>query len=537
MARREITGALLKDMLRGAAEVLDKNKERVNALNVFPVPDGDTGTNMGLTLTAAVREAENTAGDLSKVAAAASMGSLMGARGNSGVILSQFFRGVSIAWADKSVAGPKDVAQAFLEATRTAYRAVMKPVEGTMLTVVRIATKEALVAARRGSDVETVLKAALTGARTALQETPFLLPVLKEADVVDAGGQGLVYILEGAVAAVTGEDVSVQQTSIESPIGVEKHDEESSLDLEFAYCTEVLLSGNNLSDVTIKNKLVLLGDSMLVVGDKHALKIHIHTNHPGKVLEELLTFGSLHDIKIDNMKEQQAQLKHKSLSNDHPNKVLGVVAVASGSGIKNIFKGLGVDVVVNGGQTMNPSTEELLAAINSIAAEKVLVLPNNKNIILAAKQAQRLTSRKVEVIPTQTIAQGIGAMVAFNPDLDLERNVYDMTQAAQKVVTGEITYAVRSTQINGQEITAGDIMGLIDGKLKIVGKEVAQVTLQVLDQMVQPETELITLFKGEDVSTEDAHALLRLVKERFPDCDVELQVGEQPLYYYILAVE
>jgi DAK2 domain fusion protein YloV len=539
---QQVTGTRLKEMLRGAVVVLEKNKEQVNALNVFPVPDGDTGTNMGLTISAALQEAEKVTGDLSQVARAASTGSLMGARGNSGVILSQFFRGVAVAWADKSEAGPKDIAEALLEATRTAYRAVMKPVEGTMLTVARIAGKEASVAARQGGDVETVLKAALAGAKKALLQTPSLLPVLKEAGVVDAGGQGIVYILEGAVAAYSGQDLAADLTDAEPSLPIMDHAELFKLcgaDLPFGYCTEVLLRGTNLAEGVVKNKIRTLGDSMLVVGDSNIIKVHIHTNHPGQVLEQLVSLGSLHDIKIDNLSEQQAQFEQGSLNNQQPQKTkaLGSVAVALGEGIKAIFEGLGVDVVLTGGQTMNPSTEELLAAIDSTGAENVLVLPNNKNVILAAKQAEELSSRKVKVIPTKSIAQGIGAMVAFNPDVDVESNVQLMTTAGQKVDTAEITYAVRSTRINGREIMAGDIMGLVNDKLAVVGKEVAQVALEVLDQIVTPENELITLLYGEDVSAEDAKSLLAAIEERFTDCDVEMHAGGQPLYYYILAVE
>ncbi|MFY9188644.1 MAG: DAK2 domain-containing protein [bacterium] len=537
MAVKEINGTMLQNMLRGATAVLERNKDRVNALNVFPVPDGDTGTNMYLTLTAALREAESVSSPLSRVAMAASTGSLMGARGNSGVILSQFFRGVGIAWTDLDQAGSKEVAQAFVEATKTAYRAVMKPVEGTMLTVARFATKEALAAARQGgADVETVLTAALTGARTALERTPSMLPVLREAGVVDAGGQGLVHILEGALASLSGQDVVVDKAGAELATVPETSESAVTSDLAFGYCTELLVKGLKLSDEAVKQKLMSLGDSLLVVGDGNALKVHIHTNHPGQVLEQLIAFGSLHDIKIDNMQEQKSQFE-ASLADTKELKSLGVVAVSLGSGIKSIFEGLGVDVVVSGGQTMNPSTEELLEAIARVPAASVLVLPNNKNVVLAAQQAQKLADGKVEVIPTRSIAQGIGAMVAFNPDVDMKSNIQAMNAAADKVITGEVTYAIRSTRINGQDIAAGDIMGLVNGKLEVVGKEVSEVSLEILDQMVQPASELITLFSGEKTTEEEAESLVAAVRERFSDCDVELHVGGQPLYYYLIAVE
>lgn len=534
MAVHEITGTILRKMLRGAAIALDKNKDYVNTLNVFPVPDGDTGTNMHLTLNAALREAEKESEPLSQVALAASTGSLMGARGNSGVILSQFFRGMGVAWADLTVAGPKDIAQAFLEATRTAYRAVMKPVEGTMLTVARIATKEALAASRRDADAEEVLTAALTGAKTSLAQTPSMLPVLKEAGVVDAGGQGLVYILEGALLALGSQGLESEEMKL---VPVQAEQQTVDTDIVFGYCTELLVKGTMLPAEAIKRRLISLGDSMLVVGDDNTIKVHIHTNHPGRVLEELLSFGSLHDVKIDNMREQKNQLQEKPAESQKENKSIGIVAVALGAGIKAIFEGLGVDVVISGGQTMNPSTEELLEAIAAIEADSVLVLPNNKNVVLTAQQAKELAERKVEVIPTKSIAQGIGAMVAFNLDLDLKNNVQVMTAAAEKVITGEVTYAVRSTRLNGQEIDAGDIMGLIDGNLEVVGKEVISVSLEILDQMVNAESELITLFSGEEATDEEAKLLLEEAKKRFSHCDVELHVGGQPLYYYLMAVE
>lgn len=536
MPIENITGTMLQKMLRGAVTVLENNKDEVNALNVFPVPDGDTGTNMFLTLSAALKEAEKESGPLSQVATAASTGSLMGARGNSGVILSQLFRGVAIAWANHGVAGPKDLAQALVEATKTAYRGVMKPVEGTMLTVARITSKEALSAARRGADMETVFMSALAGAQTALAQTPEMLPVLKEAGVVDAGGQGLVYILEGMLAALTGQEPMGTKVSFKLPAASEEHAHASD-SIAFGYCTEALVRGKNLSDKVIKQKLSPLGDSMLVVGDRNVIKVHIHTNRPDRVLKELLVFGSLHDIDIDNMRDQETQFQQGPAEDNKKTKSLGVVAVALGTGIKAIFEGLGVDVVVTGGQTMNPSTEELLEAINSVPAESVLVLPNNKNVVLAAKQAQKLANQKVEVVPTRSIAQGIGAMVAFSPDLDIEDNAETMIAAGQKVITGEVTYAVRSTRVDGREIEAGDIMGLVDGKLETVGKEVAQVTLEILRQMVQPESDLITIFSGEETPREDAESLLAVVEEQFPECDVELHTGGQPLYYYLLAVE
>jgi len=537
-----LTGHHLRAMLQGAARYLEKNKEQVNALNVFPVPDGDTGTNMYLTLAAALKEAMQGPDDLPKVAAAASTGSLMGARGNSGVILSQLFRGAAQALANCQTAGPKDVAQALVEATRTAYRAVMKPVEGTILTVARLAARKALAAARDGGDVEAVLRAALAGAREALDKTPSLLPVLHEAGVVDAGGQGLVLILEGALAGLTGREVGPTAGTVPAasravePLFPAK-EESTPQNITFGYCTEVLLRGHELDAGAIREKLGRHGDSLLVVGDAEAVKVHIHTNHPGQVLEELLSYGTLHDIKIDNMRDQHREYLKGGGGEASGKKRIGIVAVAQGEGLMAAFKSLGADVVLSGGQTMNPSTEEFVNAVEEVPAPEVLVLPNNKNVILAARQAEGLVQKKMAVVPTRSIPQGIAALVAFNPEMDLEKNASLMAEAAQKVKTGEVTYAVRSSRVNGHEIAAGDILGLIDDQLVVTGREVEEVAEQVLAVMVDDESELITLFAGRDVPPEAAEKLRKRTQERFPGCEVELHVGGQPLYYYILSVE
>lgn len=537
MTAGEITGRHLRAMLQGAAAHLEKNKEQVNALNVFPVPDGDTGTNMHLTLTAAVKEAMQGPDGLSAVAAAASKGSLMGARGNSGVILSQLFRGLAQAWVDKTTAGPKDVAQGLVEATRTAYRAVLKPVEGTILTVARLAAREALGAARAGGDVEAVLKAAVAGAKEALAKTPLLLPVLREAGVVDAGGQGLVYILEGALGALAGAETTQPEEDLPAPARAPREEAQPE-ELRYGYCTEVLLRGQKLDVGAIRAKLLGYGDSLLVVGGADAVKVHVHTNHPGQVLEELLAYGTLHDVKIDNMREQHREFRAVAVpAPARTEKALAVVAVAIGDGLKAAMEGLGADVVVSGGQTMNPSTEELLAAIETAPAKKVLVLPNNKNVILAAKQTEGLTQKEVAVVPTRSIPQGIAALLAFNPELGLAENAANMAAAAQKVKTGEVTYAVRSTRTNGHEIAAGDILGLVDDELVTVGQDVNQVTEEILSVMVGPDSELITVFTGQDLKPEAAEELFARVRERFKDCEVEFHAGGQPLYYYILAVE
>lgn len=541
MTEGALTGQHLRAMLQGAALHLEKNKEQVNALNVFPVPDGDTGTNMYLTLAAALKEALQGPEDLPTVAAAASAGSLMGARGNSGVILSQLFRGAAQALANCRAAGAQDVARALVEATRTAYRAVMKPVEGTILTVARLAARKALAAARNGGDVEEVLRAALAGAREALAQTPSLLPVLREAGVVDAGGQGLVLILEGALAALTGQEVGPAAGAVPDVCGpaepLRPAEERAPEAITFGYCTEVLVRGQKVEIDALREKLSRHGDSLLVVGDAQTVRVHIHTNHPGQVLEELLNYGTLHDIKIDNMRDQHREYLKSGEGEITGEKRLGVVAVAQGEGLMAAFKSLGADVVLSGGQTMNPSTEEFVKAIEEVPAPEVLVLPNNKNVILAARQAEGLTSKRIAVVPTRSIPQGIAALVAFNPELGLEENAAFMAEAAQKVRTGEVTYAVRSSRVNGHEINAGDILGLVDGELVVTGREVGEVAEQVLASMVNDESELITIFAGRDVPPEAAEELKKRTEERFSGREVELHVGGQPLYYYILSVE
>lgn len=543
-----LTGRDLRALLQGALEHLEKNKEQVNALNVFPVPDGDTGTNMYLTLAAAVREALQGPEDVASIAAAAGNGSLMGARGNSGVILSQLFRGAAQSLAPNPALGPRELAAALMEATRTAYRAVLKPVEGTILTVARLAAREALLAARSGSDVEGVLRAAVAGAQEALAKTPALLPVLREAGVVDAGGQGLVYILTGALAALSGERgepvgapaAALPATAVATAPAEEK---KPAAELAYGYCTEALLRGTGLDADRLRQRLAGYGDSLLVVGEPGLVKVHVHTNHPGRVLEELLTQGTLHDIKIDNMRDQHRESTRvtppaaPAPENAPPQRELGVVTVAQGEGIRAALEGLGADVVLSGGQTMNPSTEEFVAAFEKVPARSILVLPNNKNVVLAARQAAELTAKKVAVVPTRSIPQGVAALVAFNPEQDLAANAAAMEAASRRVKSGEITYAVRSTRVNGHEIAAGDVLGLVEDELVASGREVEQVTEEVLTQMVSPASELITVFAGQDVAPEAAQQLAARLKDRFPQCEVELHSGGQPLYYYILSVE
>jgi len=538
-----------------ASAVLDENRSKVDALNVFPVPDGDTGTNMSLTMKSAAAEVgkcgSNRLGDLAQ---AASMGSLMGARGNSGVILSQLFRGLAKALEGKEAAGPIELAWAFQEGVNTAYKAVMKPVEGTILTVAREAARAAVVAARENADILGVLRAALESAEKTLAQTPDMLPVLKQSGVVDAGGKGLVYILTGVIESILGGrmDVrTVQKKPVEFLISEEMGD------IVYPYDTQFLIKGKGLAAAQIRARLQEMGDSLLVVGSEDLVRVHIHTDNPGRVLDYCVRLGTLTGIVIENMKEQHEALK--SVANGDANgehdeavgapilpqdngdyaveKEVGVAAVALGAGLEEVLKSLGVDEIVSGGQTMNPSTEDVLNAIQRVRARRVIFLPNNGNIILAAKQAKRLANRKVYVVPTKTIPQGIAALLAFRPDANMETNLKRMAKAVRRVKTGEITYAVRSTSLNGMTIQPGDVLGMWDGDIAIKGSNPEEVLFELAEKMLGPDDEILTVFYGDLVPQEKGESLAAELARRFPQVDVEVRFGGQPLYYYIMSVE
>lgn len=554
-----ITSLTLKNMLLAAAKNLDQQKDIVNALNVFPVPDGDTGTNMSLTLNAAVKEIERGENlEIRRLTSLLARGSLMGARGNSGVILSQFFRGFSDGLANvKKEATGLDLAQAFVMSSKTTYRAVMKPVEGTMLTVGRIAGEYAEKAAEEGANAEGVLKAALQGAREALADTPNILPVLKQAGVVDAGGQGMVCIYEGLVAGLTAspEELAEIFAQAEKP-RVEEIDRQklSGEVLENKYCTEFIILGAGIDPKRVRKELEPKGESVIVVGDEDVVKVHIHTDHPGEVLQFCSTLGNLTEIAIDNMFLQNQEFSsheenhHVDLSSNNvvgfpkvpthsEPKALGIVAVVPGDGLAEIFRSLGVDYIVPGGQTMNPSTEDLVTAVNKVNADSIIILPNNKNVIFSAQQVKELVDKEVGVIPTRSAPQGISALMYFVGDDPLEDNVAAMESSMREVKTGEVTYAVRSTVAGDLQIEERDIIGLSEGKIAVVGSTPSGVAMDLLKTMVDEDSSMISIYYGADQDLEDAQIFGERVEAEYPDCEVEIYSGGQPLYYYIVSVE
>jgi DAK2 domain fusion protein YloV len=546
--------------LVAGAQTLGENKELVNSLNVFPVPDGDTGTNMYLTVLSAVKETEKTdSSKIGKVAAAASMGSLMGARGNSGVIFSQVVRGFSRYVEPHDQINASQLAKALERASETAYQAVIKPVEGTMLTVARELARAAVEAAKREKDVVTVLDEAIEHAREVLDRTPDMLPALKEAGVVDAGGKGLLLFMIGFRRGLMDEDVYVEApppapvvapepVDVRIPgvdqavvgLGLEDQHPEILAELEYGYCTEFILKGEGLSTDQIRRDLQGFGDCLLVVGTDEVVKIHIHTANPGIILEYGVKLGQLSSIAINNMDEQNEEFQRATVADRQtarPTRDTAVVAVAVGEGIEEIFKSLNVDEIVRGGQTMNPSAEDLANGVRRTGASKVLLLPNNGNVILTANQVRELVDAELEVVPTETIPQGIAALMAHDPDASIEANAKAMIEAARRVKTGEVTFAVRNSTYNGVEVSERDFIGIAGGELRVAGKVCDEVVRSLITDMVQGDDELITLFYGEDVSESEAARLVERVAEDHPTCEVELQFGGQPLYYYIVMIE
>ncbi len=524
---------------------LEHERDRVDALNVFPVPDGDTGTNMYLTLQSAVKEGEKHRGEsLAAVAKAISNGSLMGARGNSGVILSQIFRGFAKVMEGKKGATAPDLALGLKAGADTAYEAVMKPVEGTILTIIRELARTAEAEAKKDADIVRVLLATIKAGHQTLQKTPLMLPILREAGVVDAGGQGLIIFFEGALEGLAhGREITLERYEEypESAGRREKRPEES-IDLDFQYCTETLIKGIELDPAEIKEHLAPLGDSMLVVGGEELVKVHIHSNHPGKVLESCLQWGSLSDIKINNMAEEvhEHQENWPQLGEINPaqaEKNIGLVVVGAGSGIVQILRNLGVDVVVEGGQTMNPSIEDLLTACQEVDAPNVIILPNNSNIIMAAEQAQQLSDKPVAVVPSKSVMQAITALIAFNPEMELEEVAQDMIDEMKQVRYGEVTYAVRDSQFNGLEIKSGDTIGIIEDEISLIAENADEAVMKILDKIAGGDNELITLFYGEEISEETANGLKERITKSYPDYEVDIHYGGQPHYRYLLSVE
>ncbi len=542
-----IDGVMLKEMFLSGAALLERNRQNVDALNVFPVPDGDTGTNMSQTMSAAVRELNaRSAPTVGDVANTVARGALKGARGNSGVILSQIFRGIS-----RVLDGAEEMdAQLFAKALRqgadTAYKAVMKPKEGTILTVARVIAEDLEKEVLKTNDLMELMEFVLKSGDAILKKTPEMLPVLKQAGVVDSGGKGLMVLYAGFNAALHGEpieDMELNQAAGMTLPGEFVDDHEALEEITFAYCTEFIVSHPKPevrdSDVArLRKRLERIGDCVLVIGDLEVIKVHVHTNDPGKALQMALELGELDAIKIDNMLEEhrERQAKMEAQAAAQPKK-FGMVAVALGDGLVEILKDLQVDKVVDGGQTMNPSIEDLLEAIEAVNSNEIFVLPNNSNIILAAQQAAELTEKTVHVLPTKSVPMGIAAAVAFQEELSGEENERQMDIAASNVHTGSVTYAVRDTNFDGKDIHQGDIMGLIDNKISTLGHEADEVSMEILDQMVTDDSGLITIFYGEEVAEEDARALYDRVVERYELCDVEIHRGGQPLYYYLLAVE
>ena len=544
-----INEVVLEKMFLAGAANLEAHKDWINELNVFPVPDGDTGTNMTLTILSAVKEV-NSLEELNiySIAKAMSMGSLRGARGNSGVILSQLIRGFSKEIEDKKELNTKILAEASQKAVDTAYKAVMKPKEGTILTVARGAADKALELAETVEDIEEFLTKIIEHAEDVLNQTPDMLPVLKEAGVVDSGGQGLVQVLKGCLEGFLGKEVTVVQTSSKAQEDLYAPVEDDDTEITFGYCTEFIVNLNKPLSEKEENKikafLSSVGDSIVCVNIDEILKIHVHTDEPGNVLQKALTYGSLTRIKIDNMREEYEERKklkkekeEKAKANE-PKKDYGFISVAAGDGFAEIFKNIGVDHIIEGGQTMNPSTEDMLSAIDKVNAENIFIFPNNSNIILAATQAKDLVEDKnIIVIPTKTMPQGISAMISFMADISPENNEAAMMDAIDYVKSGQVTYAVRDTMIDGKEIHENDIMGMGGASGLAVGKEINPTSIEMVELMADEDTELISVYYGKDVSEEDAQNLVDTLAEKYPDCDVDLQYGGQPVYYYIISAE
>lgn len=541
--QKTINGAMLRSMILTAAKVLEINRVTVDSLNVFPVPDGDTGTNMSLTLQSAVKELVNcNSNKIAEISDAVSRGALRGARGNSGVITSQILRGMCAIFKKADELDVKTFAQALMNGAEVAYGAVSKPKEGTMLTVIRMMAEGAQSVRRKHVDFETFFPEIIKAGNEAVELTPSLLPVLKKAGVVDAGGKGLMCIFDGMFKALMGETVSgdIEISDAKSTETAMEHADIMSLgSIEFAYCTEFFIINLNkqttMADIErFKEFLMTIGDCVIVIGDLEFVKVHVHTNQPGVALTKALQLGELDKLKIENMLEQNRALMKKY---EEEKKEMGMMSVSAGDGITSIFKDLMVDSVIEGGQSMNPSASDIADAVQRINAENVFVFPNNKNIILAAEQARSLVENKaIHVIPTKNIPQGFSAALAFNPDLSVDENKANMIHALDTVTVGQVTYAVRNTKLYGFDLKVGDIMGLDNKKILATGKEVKDVTLDLIDKLRSDE-EIITLYYGKDVKEEEADALAAVIAEKYPDCDVEIHYGGQPIYYYYIALE
>lgn len=547
MENMTIGGAMLKEMFLTGAALLEKNRAYIDSLNVFPVPDGDTGTNMSMTMQSAVKEIQNCKGtNVSDIAAAASLGALKGARGNSGVILSQILRGFARALSGKEEMAPENFAAALTTGTEAAYKAVMKPKEGTMLTVARMMAEAVTREANEGANLYKLIDVMIDEGERALLLTPELLPVLKEAGVVDSGGKGLVTILRGFKMVIDGEEVdeyvlAPQQNTAEITGNEEGADLEALDDIEFGYCTEffIIHLDESFSEADLdklREKLMKIGDSVVVAHDSDFIKIHVHSNCPGKILQLALRLGEIDRIKIENMREQNRELLANMKKNEKEN---ALVAVSISDGIDEVYKAIGVNNLISGGQTMNPSIDSITKAIRRANARNVFVLPNNSNIIMAAQQAAAISDRNVIVIPSKTMMQGFSAALAYSDDVDVETNTERMTAAIKQVLSGSVTYAVRDTQFNGEKISQGNIIGLLDNVITKVGTSVDSVAVELLCSMIENKGDdcMATIFYGEGADEDSAQAVADAVNEKYPDAEITVQYGGQPLYYYYFSVE
>lgn len=553
MSIRTLDGRTFAEMILAGAQNLSQNASAVDALNVFPVPDGDTGTNMNLSMTSGAREVEQMdTDDIGKVGSALSKGLLMGARGNSGVILSQLFRGFSKNIETKKEINALEFAAALQAGVDMAYKAVMKPVEGTILTVAKDAAKKAMILAEKETDITMLMTAVTEEAEASLNRTPELLPVLKEVGVVDSGGKGLLCVYEGFLASLKGETVPQKAVlpSLDDMVSAEHHKSAQSMmnteDIEFGFCTEVMVrldqTKREFDEGAFRQDLSQFGDSLLVIADESLAKVHIHAEEPGNVLNYAQHYGELIKIKIENMREQHTSIisqesNHADNEKSPAKQPYGIVTVAMGEGVSDLFKSIGASVVIEGGQTMNPSTEDIVEAVKSLNAETVFILPNNSNIIMAANQAASVTDEKVFVIPAKTVPQGMSALLAFNPDQEAEANEANMLSAIQQVKSGQVTYSVRDTHIDGKDIKKGDFMGILNGTIIGTAEDQLSAAKMLLSEMIGEDDEIVTILYGEDASQEEAEELEAFLSEKYEEIEVEIHNGKQPLYSYIVSAE
>ncbi|PAQ15843.1 hypothetical protein CD798_03760 [Bacillaceae bacterium SAOS 7] len=558
MSITSLDGKKFAEMVKMGANHLSVNADMVDALNVFPVPDGDTGTNMNLSMTSGAKEVQQQSSDhFGQTAAALSKGLLMGARGNSGVILSQLFRGFAKAIEQLSVVDSKQLASAFEAGVQTAYKAVMKPVEGTILTVAKDAAKKAVAVAKKQKDIIVVMEALVEEGKASLARTPEFLPVLKEVGVVDSGGQGLLLVYEGFLAALKGEslpDSPAIAPNMEELVSAQHHQSVqgfmNTVDIEFGYCTEFMVrfedekvAKHPFSEEQFRADLSVYGDSLLVISDDEIAKVHIHSEQPGEVLSYGQQYGSLISMKIENMREQHSNIvggdtpKQPEVKKPEVQQEYAVVTVAMGEGISQLLQSIGASAVIEGGQTMNPSTEDIVKAIEEANAKKVIILPNNKNIVMAAEQAAEVVGVEATVVPSKTVPQGMVALLAFNPESTLEENKAAMTEALAHVKTGQITFAVRDTNIDGVEIAKDDFMGLADGKIVLTNPNKIEAAKELLHHLIDEESEIVTIIYGEDIGSDEVEKVSSFIEENFEEVEVEVHNGKQPLYSFIFSVE